>query len=109
MDSPMTHLRFHRAACPAACPAGRFTILLLAAALLAGCTQTKLVDSWQAEEKVSHKPEKVAVIAVLPEALIRESVERDVAKILADKGTPAVPSSRLPGMDDSIRAEIYTE
>jgi hypothetical protein len=100
----MTHLRFHRAAHPA----GRFT-LLLAAVLLAGCTQTKLVDSWQAEEKVSHKPTKVAVIAVLPEALARESVERDVAKILADKGTPAVPASRLPGMGGGIRGEIDTE
>jgi hypothetical protein len=101
----MTHLRFRRAACLA----GRFTFLLLAAALLAGCTQTKLVDSWQAEEKVSHKPTKVAVIAVLPEALARESVERDVAKILADKGTPAVPASRLPGMGGGIRGEIDTE
>jgi hypothetical protein len=109
MESPMTHLRFRRAASPATCPAGCFTFLLLAVALLAGCTQTKLVDSWQAEEKVSRKPEKVAVIAVLPEALIRESVERDVAKILADKGTPAVPSSRLPGMGGGIRGEIDTE
>jgi hypothetical protein len=105
MEDPMTHLRFRRAACLA----GRFTFLLLAAALLAGCAQTKLVDSWQAEEKVSHKPAKVAVIAVLPEALVRESVERDVAKILADKGTPAVPASRLPGMGGGIRGEIDTE
>lgn len=101
----MTHLRFRRAACLA----GRFTFLLLAAALLAGCAQTKLVDSWQTEEKVSRKPGKVAVIAVLPEALIRESVERDVAKILTDKGTPAVPASRLPGMGGGIRGEIDTE
>jgi hypothetical protein len=105
MDNPMTHLRFRRAACLA----GRFTFLLLAAALLAGCAQTKLVDSWQTEEKVSRKPAKVAVIAVLPEALIRESVERDVAKILTDKGTPAVPASRLPGMGGGIRGEIDTE
>lgn len=101
----MTHLRFRRAACLAS----RFTFLLLAAALLAGCAQTKLVDSWQTEEKVSRKPAKVAVIAVLPEALIRESVERDVAKILTDKGTPAVPASRLPGMGGGIRGEIDTE
>jgi hypothetical protein len=104
MDNPMTHLRFRRAVHSA----GRCT-LLLAAALLAGCAQTKLVDSWQAEEAVSRQPEKVAVIAVLPEALIRESVERDVAKILADKGTPAVPASRLPGMGGGIRGEIDTE
>ncbi|RPH98496.1 MAG: hypothetical protein EHM68_04370 [Lysobacterales bacterium] len=101
----MTHLRFRRAACLA----GRFTFLLLAAALLAGCAQTKLVDSWQTEEKVNRKPGKVAVIAVLPEALIRESVERDVAEILTDKGTPAVPASRLPGMGGGIRGEIDTE
>jgi len=105
MDNPMTHLRFRRAACLA----GRFTFLLLAAALLAGCAQTKLVDSWQTEEKVNRKPGKVAVIAVLPEALIRESVERDVAEILTDKGTPAVPASRLPGMGGGIRGEIDTE
>jgi hypothetical protein len=105
MENPMTHLRFRRAACVA----GRFAFLLLAAALLAACTQTKLVDSWQAEEKISNKPGKVAVIAVLPEALIREAVERDVAKILADKGTPAVPASRLPGMGGGIRGEIDTE
>jgi hypothetical protein len=101
----MTQLEF----CRASRPAGRFTLLLLAAALLAACTQTKLVDSWQAEEKVSHKPAKVAVVAVLPEALLRESVEVDVAKILADKGTPAVPASRLPGMGGGIRGEIDVE
>lgn len=101
------HLRYSRT--PGARRAGRFAFLLLAAALLGGCAQTRIVDSWQAEEEVSHKPEKVAVIAVLPESLIRESVEVDVARILADKGTPAVPSSRLPGMGGGIRGEIDTE
>jgi hypothetical protein len=86
-----------------------FALALVAAALLGGCTQTRLVDSWQIEEKIDHKPDKVAVIAVLPEALLRESVEVDVAKILADKGTPAVPSSRIPGMSGGIRGEIDAE
>jgi hypothetical protein len=49
------------------------------------------------------------VIAVLPEALLREAFEVDVAKILADKGTPAVPSSRIPGMSGGIRGEIDVE
>lgn len=82
---------------------------LVAAALLSGCTQTRLVDSWQIEEKIDRKPEKVAVIAVLPESLLRESVEVDVAKILANKGTPAVPSSRISGMGGGIRGEIDAE
>lgn len=81
----------------------------MAAALLGGCAQTRVVDSWQIEQNIDRKPEKVAVIAVLPEALIRESVEVDVAKILSGKGTPGVASSRIPGMGGGIRGEIDTE
>ena len=97
----MTHLKLSRV--------GRPAVLLLAGTLLAGCTQTKLVDQWQIDEPVTHKPEKVAVIAVLPDALMREAVEVDVARIMADKGTPAVPSSRVPGMSGGIRGEIDAE
>lgn len=88
---------------------GLLLLAALAIALLTGCTQTKLVDSWKTDEPVGGKPDKVAVIAVLPEALLREAFEIDVAKILADKGTPAVPSSRLPGMGGGIRGEIDVE
>ena len=77
--------------------------------LLSACTQTKLVDNWQTDEAVTHKPNKVAVIAVLPEALLREAFEVDVARILEDKGSPAVPSSRIPGMSGGIRGEIDVE
>ena len=97
----MTHLKLSRV--------GRPAVLRLAGTLLAGCTQTKLVDQWQIDEPVTHKPEKVAVIAVLPDALMREAVEVDVARIMADKGTPAVPSSRVPGMSGGIRGEIDAE
>ena len=88
---------------------GRLIFLLAGVVLLAACAQTSVVDSWRTDEPVTNKPDKVAVIAVLPEALMRESVEIDVARIMADKGTPAVPSSRLPGMSGGIRGEIDTE
>jgi hypothetical protein len=87
----------------------RGLVVLLSGALLTACAQTQVVDRWQIEEKADRKPEKVAVIAVLPEALLRESVEVDVAKILANKGTPAVPSSRIAGMSGGIRGEIDPE
>jgi hypothetical protein len=90
----------------------RISRLLFAATtllLLSACTQTKLVDNWQTTEPVSNKPDKVAVIAVLPEALLREAFEVDVARILQDKGSPAVPSSRIPGMSGGIRGEIDVE
>ncbi|MBT8446643.1 MAG: hypothetical protein KJO38_05825, partial [Gammaproteobacteria bacterium] len=92
------------------CRARAGLLFLLASALLLGaCAQTSVVDSWKTDKPVTHKPDKVAVIAVLPEALMRESVEVDVARIMADKGTPAVPSSRIPGMSGGIRGEIDTE
>lgn len=89
---------------------GRNLLFALAAPLLfAACAQTQVVDSWRSDEPVPSKPAKVAVIAVLPEALMRKAVEIDVARILADKGTPAVPSSELPGFSGGIRGEIDTE
>jgi hypothetical protein len=89
---------------------GRIIALLLFTPLfLAACAQTKVVDSWQTQTPVTNKPAKVAVIAVLPEALMRKAVEIDVAKILADKGTPAVPSSNIPGFGGGIRGEIDVE
>jgi hypothetical protein len=88
---------------------GRLILLLASVVLLAACAQISVVDRWRTDEPVTNKPDKVAVIAVLPEALMRESVEIDVARIMADKGTPAVPSSRLPGMSGGIRGEIDTE
>lgn len=84
-------------------------LLLLAALLMTGCAQTKVVDSWQTQQDVNNKPDKVAVIAVLPDVLTRKAVEIDVARILANKGSPAVPSSNIQGFAGGIRGEIDTE
>ena len=89
---------------------GRTLFIVAAVPLfLAACAQTKVVDNWQTEKDVASKPGKVAVIAVLPDALMRKAVEIDVAKILAKKGTPAVPSSNVKGFSGGIRGEIDTE
>jgi len=98
----MTHQQFNRAN-------GRLLFLMAAALMLSACAQTRVVDSWRTDQAVTNKPDKVAVIAVLPDALVRESVEVDVAAIMANKGTPAVPSSRIPGMAGGIRGEIDVE
>ena len=98
----MTHRNLYRI--------GRFALLAMVAPLiLLACAQTKVVDTWKSDKPVTKKPVKVAVIAVLPEALLRKAVEIDMAKILSDKGTPAVPASDLPGMSGGIRGEIDTE
>ena len=66
------HQQFNRAN-------GRLLFLMAAALMLSGCAQTSVVDSWRTDQPVTNKPDKVAVIAVLPDALVRESVEGDVA------------------------------
>ena len=88
---------------------GKIAALLVAGLLAGGCAQTKLVDSWRSDEPVQRKPEKVAVVVALPDALMRQAIEVDVAAMLAKKGTPAVASSTLPGMGGGIRGEIDTE
>ena len=74
--------------------------------LLSACSQTSVVDSWKTDKPVTNKPDKVAVIVVLPDALTRQAVEIDVAKIMRNKGTPAVAGSEIPGMSGGIRGEI---
>ena len=74
--------------------------------LLAACAQTSVVDNWKTDKPVNNKPDKVAVIVVLPDGLIRKAVEIDIAKILLAKGTPAVPASNIPGLSGGIRGEI---
>ncbi len=84
-------------------------LLVLAPFAFFACAQTQVVDSWKTDKPVSHKPDKVAVIAVLPDALMRKAVEIDAARILAGKGTPAIPSSEIPGFSGGIRGEIDAE
>jgi hypothetical protein len=88
----------------------RLLLTILAAPLLfTACAQTRVVDQWQTDKKADVDVTKVAVIAVLPDSLMREAVEIDVVKILVDKGTPAVASSKIRGMSGGIRGEIDVE
>lgn len=89
---------------------GRALLTILVAPLLfTACAQTRVVDQWQTDKKADVDVTKVAVIAVLPDGLMREAVEIDVVKILKDKGTPAVASSKISGMSGGIRGEIDVE
>ena len=53
--------------------------------LLGACAQTSVVDNWKTDKPVNNKPDKVAVLAVLPDGLMRKAVEIDIAKYLLDK------------------------
>ena len=88
----------------------RMALLTMAATFVLGaCTQTRVIDSWQTDKPVGGRPDKIAVVAVLPEALMRKAVEIDVANVLVDKGYKAIPSSNIKGMSGGIRGEIDVE
>ncbi len=84
-------------------------LVIVAGLILSACAQTSVVDNWKTDQPVNNKPDKVAVIVVLPDSLTRKAVEIDIAKILQKKGTPAVPASDIPGMSGGIRGEIDPE
>jgi hypothetical protein len=71
--------------------------------------KTKLVDSWENKEAKEANPQKIALIAVLPEALAREAFEIDVVKKLNSKNRNVVAASKLPGLSGGIRGKIDTE
>lgn len=86
----------------------RIAMVMAMAIFLVACAQTKLVNSWHTDQ-TAFVPNKVAVISVLPDALMRQAVEVDVAAVLTKKGTNAIASSKIPGMAGGIRGQIDPE
>ena len=89
----------------------RFMLFLAAGLLLASACEarTKLVDSWKNKDAPKEKPQKIAVIAVLPDSLMRQAFEIDVVDKLKKKGRTVVAGSEIPGMSGGIRGKIDTE
>lgn len=85
-------------------------LAIMALMVVSTCeARTKQVDKWVNEEAPKSDPKKIAVIAVLPDGLIREAVEIDIVKVLQKKGREVVVGSRLPGMFGGIRGKINSE
>ncbi len=86
----------------------RTLLAALALLLLAGCATTSVVDQWKAEGATVRKPNRIAVIVVLPDALMRQAVEMDLVDMMNKKGANAVAASKLPGLSGGFRGEIDT-
>ncbi len=90
-----------------------FGVMLFALmALLAASTgeaRTKQLDKWVNKDAPESNPTKIAVIAVLPDGLIREAVEISIVDVLQKKGREYVVGSRIPGMFGGIRGKINSD
>jgi len=74
-----------------------------------GEARTKMLDKWINEKATETHPQKVALIVVLPDGLIREAVEIGVVNELQRKGREVIVGSKLPGMYGGIRGKINSE
>src|SRR5210317_1984772 len=71
-------------------------LLILISFLFVGCgPSTKLVRSWVNEEDTPKSYEKLAVVAITPNASNRYLIERAVVKDLLDDGIKATPTYEI--------------
>jgi len=87
------------------------TLFALVALLLAStcAARTKQVDEWVNKDAPKSNPAKIAVIAVLPDGLMREAVEIAIVEVLQKKNREVVAGSKIPGMFGGIRGKINSD
>ena len=84
----------------------RSIVLMAVVLLLSGCLKsTKVISDWEADKSEIDKRERIAVIAMMPEALQRLVVEQEVVSVLRKSGRNALVSSDIPGMAGRLSRE----
>ena len=84
----------------------RSLVLMAVVLLLSGCLKsTKVVSEWEADRSEIDKRERIAVIAMMPEALQRLTVEQEIVQVMRKAGRNALVSSDIPGMAGRLTRE----
>lgn len=84
----------------------RLLILIVSALLLSACNKsTKVISEWDAGRDSIEKRERIAVVAMMPEALQRLTVEQEIVSVLRQAGHNALVSSDIPGMTGQLSRE----
>ena len=74
--------------------------------LLSACNKsTKVISEWDAGRDNIDKRERIAVAAMMPEALQRLSVEQEIVSVLRKSGRNALVSSDIPGLSGRLTRE----
>lgn len=93
---------------PPVAPIARRARPVLAAllfAVLTACSSTRVIDTWEADEQPTAPPDKVAVLAMAGDSLVREAYEELFAGDLRKAGSNAVASYDLRGMRGKLTRE----
>ncbi len=88
----------------------RITLRFLAAVatvlLLSACNKsTKVISEWDAGRDDIDNRERIAVVAMMPEALQRLSVEQEIVEVMRKSGRNALVSSDIPGLSGRLTRE----
>lgn len=84
----------------------RSLVLIAIVLLLSGCIKsTKVVSEWEADKSEIDKRERIAVIAMMPEALQRLTVEQEIVRVMRKSGRNALVSSDIPGLAGRLSRE----
>ena len=88
----------------------RITLRSLAAVavilLLSACNKsTKVISEWDAGRDNIDKRERIAVVAMMPEALQRLTVEQEIVDVMRKAGRNALVSSDIPGLSGRLTRE----
>ena len=79
---------------------------LAALAVLAGCNKsTKVISEWDAGSGNIENRGRIAVVAMMPEALQRLTVEQEIVEVMRKSGRNALVSSDIPGLSGRISRE----
>lgn len=74
--------------------------------LLSGCSKNiRVVSEWDAGRDNIDKRERIAVVAMMPEALQRLTVEQEFVQVLRKAGRNALVSSDIPGLSGRLTRE----
>ncbi len=80
--------------------------VVVAILLLSGCNKsTKVISEWDAGRDNTSNRDRIAVVAMMPEALQRLSVEQEIVDVLRKSGRNALVSSDIPGLSGRLTRE----
>lgn len=84
----------------------RSLVALALILLLSACNKsTKVISEWDAGRDNINKRERIAVAAMMPEALQRLSVEQEIVRVMRKAGRNALVSSDIPGLSGRVSRE----
>ena len=85
----------------------RFVAVIAVMVLLGGCNKsTKVISEWDAGRDNIDKRERIAVVAMMPEALQRLTVEQEIVQVMRKSGRNALVSSDIPGLSGRLAREF---